>query len=1154
MTTPSITNIPFATGFPGSIATPSRSPLYCDGIPAEAVALPAAKGQQAPDGQRFWSSEPRSYGNQTNEMMIVTLSSARLINYIALDLPHFPSQYSLAYRRTDGSWGWIAGPNGPVLQFIISGSVPGVVNSAAALTAGLNPYHYGAGHWIHYYEPITPVTAGAVMVVGTRALTDVITVDPGKLPVNASGQNCPYPLGCRNLDFGYQVLTKDDVPYTLRSPGCPTERQPFAGADDICGSPVTLTMRENRASDLLGGLPWKSGPQPISAAVVNLYADVRTAAGAAQVIDRFYVDPTTSGVNMNLYYATAAPAAAFQAVDTPLGPQYVTVNGSVLPAIDTEGLIFSGSSGWLDLNPQGPGTDFTQPWWMGWEVQPQFASTDSGSYVVCDLGFMQLWYGNGSWYFDTPMGSSPLASWPATHAVNDRVQFACGWDGQMLHCWSQQSLPAFAMTPCSAPFSTSKIRFGASQQASWGSGWNGNHRLTSYICKQEAPQIDPVNGGCPVQFTAWGANPRAYTCPPAGPGPTTVNACCRFDIGFVLGPPVSLAPYGFAGGLGSAWSSAIWTPVALSYKLTAGYVEFPPVTAVAFKFEFTNLAPEPYEFYSELPQKCKIFPVVTPAAQAAQPPMGSPQQSSVTASMTTPNNAIGQVYPASADTGMVVNQQIAPQNFYSDSPSPLAPPAQGSALPTEAMYGTDPGAADAMQRAGGSLYNFQQWQASPQGAPKQVATGPEPYAEASFTAASRVGYFVGLSQLTMYRVDYTATSDTAEYIDTFGDTAGLDPVSLANTTIGTSIPWEWAPNLLSVPANLPPGAVAQLNSPVFYSMHQVTGIQFASVQSAPVQLLPDPEFANPALPFVTSVGDTAPLTESAATSSPIGSLVMCQRGPGQLWWAQMMASYATWAAFTSPTLSWLQLEGSNASSVPYGGMAYTGAPVAVSAAGVVYIAARVFAATALNAPLYLQLLDGATGAVVAEEPVSVVGGAVTEWYAGFVLGQPQQPSTLTWAQVGGTYTAWSATLGQLWNGIDTFQPPLGATLSWQLVQYGLTDDVWGVDDVSIFEDSIVWEFSNDGGATWWPAYGINANPSGALVFPPPAPGKGYQLQWRVQGWRPNLTISALAIRPWYSCYPRGVPPRIPGLPHGPNVSHLDHYGPIENDVLPAGLV
>jgi len=71
-----------STPLPGTIATPSRSPLYVDGIPVGAVSPPASQAQQAPSGQRFWSSEPRSYGDQTNEMLVVTLNSLKQINYI----------------------------------------------------------------------------------------------------------------------------------------------------------------------------------------------------------------------------------------------------------------------------------------------------------------------------------------------------------------------------------------------------------------------------------------------------------------------------------------------------------------------------------------------------------------------------------------------------------------------------------------------------------------------------------------------------------------------------------------------------------------------------------------------------------------------------------------------------------------------------------------------------------------------------------------------------------------------------------------------------------------------------------------------------------------------------------------------------------------
>lgn len=1138
---------PFMAQFPGSVITTPRAPLYVEGIPASLAALPASKAPQAPSGQRFWSSEPRRYADQTNEMMIVTLSSARLLNYISLDLPHFPAQYSLAWRDVKGTWHWIAGPNGIVLQFIITGSVPALVNNAGALTAGLHPYHYGAGHWIHYDEPIKPVTAGALLVAGTRALETVINVPHGLLPHDASGRACPYPLGVRGLDFGYRVFAPADVPYAHRHPEIVTERQSFAVAEDINGSPVQLSMRENRASDLLGGHPWKSGPQPMSAAVVNLYADVRDPSGAAQVIDRFHVEPTTSGVSLNLYYTAAPPSAGFQAVDTPLSAPFVTVNGSVLPVIDGEGLLFGGATGWLDLAAQGTGIDFAAPWWMGWEIQPQFGGSDPGSYMIADTGIVQLWYSAGTWAVSL-YGGGILATWAAGHSANDRLQFAAGWDGATLTCWSAQDGTA-ALTPAATLPGTTTLRFGAVQQPGWSETiWPGSYRLTSFILKQEVPVPDPVAGGIPAQFTAFAAGPQEYTVPPGGTGPTTVNACARFGPPLVLGTvPAGLAPYGFAGGTGPAWSACTWIPVQLSYRLTAGLIQFPPVTAAGFKFEFTNLAPQPYEFYTETPQKAKVYPTTPPDSPAGQPPLASPLNSSRSAVLSGPNSSpASQPVPPSADHGMVVNAQLAPQSLYADQAVPRTPPSPGASLPTEALYGTDPHAAEALARQGGSLYNFQPWLAAPQGAPRQLVTGRETYQEVSVKAASRIAYFAGLAALVMYRVDYTAANDTAEYLDTFGDTAGLDPASLAGAATGATVPWSWAPGLLSVPVNLPPGSAARVTSPVFSSQHQVTGIQFASVQSPPYQLLPDPGFLDPSLPFVVPAGDALPLTVSAGTSSPLGSLVMVSRAPGQLSWAAMMASYPDWTAFTVPALSWTQLEG-NPATVPYGGLAYTGAPVTVSAAGRVHIAARVFADRPLTAPLVLQLLDGTSGSVLAEEEVTVTGGSVTEWSAGFTLGDVQAPSAYSWGQVAGTWPAWNATLGQSWAGIDTFIPPLGTTLRWQLIQQGLTSDVWGVDDVSIFEDSITWEFSNDGGASWWPAYDINANPSGALVFPSPGSGPGNKLAWRLSGWRPNLTVASLAVRPWYSCYPRGVPPRVPGLPHGPNVSGRDSYGQVEDD-------
>lgn len=1125
---------------PGAIAAPARSQVYVDGIPvaAQAAATPT-RSLQPPASQRFWSSEPRAYGDPANEMMIVQLSSPKLINYVSLSLPHFPAEYSVAWQDSDGEWAWVNGPNGYVLQFIISGSVPAVVDSAAALSAGLNPYHYGANHWIPFDEMIQPVTAAALLVAGTRALQQVIRGNPGKLPSSAAGRPVPYPLGVKGLDFGYRVLQPSDVPYSGRSDSVITERESFSVADDINGFPVLLTMRENRASDLLSGHPWKCAPQPSSQAVVNLYADTRGPGGAAQVIDRFYIDPTTSGVALNLYYAPSPPphGSGFQAVDTPLAFPLVVTAGAATPAPDVAGLLFSSSQpGWCDVLNQGTGIDFTQPWWTAVEIQPLFGPSDPGTYYTADFGPVQLWYAAGTWYMASE--GAVIASWQLSWQPSDRMQFACGWDGRLLYAWSEDG--GGTTTAADAPPGTTLVRFGA-LQVSVQTPEPGNFRLTSWILKQEAPS---GQAGVPQQFLDFAAGPpERYTAPASGPGPTTVNACGRFDISLVN---KMLAPQGFAGGTGTAWSACHWIPLTGDYRLTAGYIQFRPVLAAGFRFEFTGLLPETYSYYKGTPQAAQYFPV----QQLRQPPGGyvaplAPATvSSSSAALSGPSFAPWDVTPSqAADPGLATAQSVLPPS-YADAPALPLPFRSGGALPTEAIYGTDPEGAAAMARQG-EILGFKPWQVSPQHWPRQVTAGTQAYQQISVTQQHSIGYFAGLSKLIMYRADYTAAADTPEYISTFGDTAGINPASLQQPAAGSpAVPWVWSPGLLTAPPLLP-GGYAQTVSAVYTSVHQVTGVQFAAVQSGPVQLMPDPSFAQPGVPYLSPVGDALPLTVSASNSSPLGSLVIVTRAPGQPSWLQMQNSYASWGALLSPPETWLQLQGTPETS-PYGGVAYTGAPVAVSAAGRVTIAARVFSTAPLQAQLQLQLLDGATGVVIAQEPFTVSANTPAEWTAQCTVGVGT-PGNYTWSQVQAKYASWSAFGGLSWSQVDTSTAGLGSTVTWQIIEQGLFTDSWGVDDVSVFEDSALWEFSNDGGTSWWPAYDISANPSGALVFPPPAQGAGNQLAWRLTGYRPGLTVASLAIRPWYSIYPRGVPPRVQGLPHGPNVSGQDTYGPITLD-------
>jgi hypothetical protein len=120
----------------------------------------------------------------------------------------------------------------------------------------------------------------------------------------------------------------------------------------------------------------------------------------------------------------------------------------------------------------------------------------------------------------------------------------------------------------------------------------------------------------------------------------------------------------------------------------------------------------------------------------------------------------------------------------------------------------------------------------------------------------------------------------------------------------------------------------------------------------------------------------------------------------------------------------------------------------------------------------------------------------------------------------------------------------------RIIQQSIGEDTWYVDSLALFEDPILWEFSNDDGNSWWPAIDVRNNPHGVLIFPNDTdydPDDSSGLRWRVTGYRPNLHISALDIRPWYAETTFGIPPREPGVSGGPNIQPIDHYPMIEDD-------
>lgn len=1147
MTTPA----PAPNQVPGSFSIPAAAPVYVDGISTTAgsAAIQAPPFNALPS-QRFWSSQRRSIGDPHDELLVITMPSAQMVNYLAFDLAHFPHQARFfwlppgvpvpgsAVPQSDASkWKPVLTKRGVPLVITVSGSVPAMVNSPAALKADVNPYHYGAGHWMHHDEDITPFLGATLIIALTRRLSG-----PGGYPVDPSGHPSVYPLGVRSLDIGYRATSKDDLPSTLRSPSTVTERLPFAVVTDLLGSPVQLAVRENRASDLLQGKSWQSAPQPYPYSVVLLYADCRDSAGNPQVIDGLIIDPLTSGVSMNVYYSgSPPPPGEFRAVDTPLSFPVTQAYGASVPSVGTDGILFPDAAGWLSIDNAAVQWNPAQPWWAAFEIMPQFSSSDPHTYAVADWGAFQLiWNGTaGAWQMTSAGGTT--AAQPFAHAVNDRIWLAVGYDGQNVgFCTSGGGT---SVIPSSAPGATGQLLLGgvANQSAP------GNMRLRSLVLKQEQISFAQGDSGAtlPPQVIQFIADSFAYVTPsliPRDDTGTTRNSLMRFAPAFCLGSPLNINPYGFVGGPGDLYANATWTPVCRDGKVAKGTFRFDPVLASCIKLEFTNLLARTYNYYAASVKTVRTMP--DPSSGNTHLPVVTPVVTSPSASgMTSAQAQAATTSPAAPvpDTGLAVNQSAAPTVSWPDS-QPLTPPAPATGgLPTEGLTAPTP-AADQALSAFGPLYQMQSWQQAP-GASGFSATGTHSYQEQQVVQRSRTAYFAGLSSLLLSRVDYTTQHDPDRYTDLFLDTAFIDPATMEYTGPDPQ-PWSWQPGELSVPYGL--SGFAQVSSLPFPSTRNVTAIQFAAQQSDPVQLLPDPDFSDPALRSWAPVGDAAPLQLSDSYTSAIGELAQVTRIPSQYSWELLEQAYPSWAAIMATGFSWQQLEGA-AQSLGYGGITSVGG-VRTTDAGRVYAAARVFAPADLTFPLYLQIVDADTGAILAQEPQQVQAGVPAEWFVGATLA-PGATSAMTWSQVESTYPIWADITGLLWQDINQVAQPAGSSLVVQLVQYGISDDTWDVDTLSIFEDSIVWEFSNDGGNSWWPAYDIRNNPQGVLVLPPPsgpALSAGTRLMWRLSGYRPGLVVNSLAIRPWYGSLPGGVRAGIP-VAGGPNLNIQDHYPPIADD-------
>lgn len=1135
---------------PGDLGLPTLSPLYVNGMPLENLvdALAANSDQvewlRENHDQQFWSTPPRENADRTREVVEISLNSAQRINIVSMSLAHFPHRAWIQYLDpADSRWRTFTQQSGLPARITIGDSVPLVIPPAMGSSSKLHPQHFGAGHWVSYRIKVNPVVTARVRVVLAR-------IPSPSPPINTLKQRIAYPLGVKDLSVGYEVASQADVPVVNRSGDVATESSVIATSTDILGSPVNYLIRQNRASDLLAGRGiWKSGPQPIATAVVNLYVDARDAQGNPQVVEKFYLEPLHTGSTMNIYYSLDDPEpASFPAQPTPLAFPATRPVGAVLPDSSDTGILFPSSPCFLDIDNRAVQFDPRRPFQLGMQLYPQFDSSVTDPVTVYDDGVLRIFYGPDpsgtvpSGVFQVSLGNT-LLSWPGLQfSFNQRLRFVLQWDGRNLKLFTPlemtgiddgsggDSFQNVVAVTGDVPTDTrrpSNLRIGGSLTTDPEDSQPANAKLRSLYIKSGNP--DDLD-----RFLDYWTDPTAFVVTPEYPSAprTTDNMILRYDPAQRTQGADSLNPYGLLGGPGVAYESMNWIPVRRDFLLKKGFCEFDPTSARFFKLEFSNLIAEPFETDRPVVLTAKIFARNRTGTASV---VRASAQSSNTGGSGLQVNAEKAATNRFDDQNRLTTSGSQAVNTQADSTTPY--------LPTEAQYVTDPQAAALMAQSA-PYWNFSPH--SPQATmPQQEKAGTHYYETVSVETNGRVAFFVGLSKITMYRQNWRVADDTDQYLELFHDDTDL----LYEEGIQG---WSLQGGQLSTPSDLI-SPISTISQPI-NSFRAIRGLQFATTQTPPRQLLKNSDFDDTSLRYWQPLGD-AGISVDPYFSSAAGSFVRVTRAGAEMTW-DTFEQYGTWDDIEDSDLSpnrptWDSLQATVGAS-SNGGI-QSSQEIDVSPIGKLYAAARIIAPKDLSAPVVLQLVNG-DGTILSQEPVMASANQIVEWSTEYNIGSGGEVSAVTWDDVADGSNTWDQTeaIGTWTDVAQTVAERVVHGVTVRLLQEQPTSDVWYVDNIALFEDPIVWEFSRDGGQTFWQVWDVRNDPHGAFVFPDgdhQSPTGGSSLVWRVTGGTPGLSVSALQIRPWFDSVMMGMPFKRIVQKGGLNLNPLDHSPDVSDDPM-----
>jgi hypothetical protein len=1121
-------------------------PHFVDGIQidraAEALSTAAVTSQD-----NWWSSARRPSTDTTEDVLEIAYGSERLINSLDFEIAHFPCDVRAEYTTASSS-AWtplifdvgtrtVGGPIspadsgvGPAYETVMDSS-PQVVNVNSAV-AQFSSQHFGPDAWVRTSWRTAPANILKIRLIFRRHTR-------GTPPVNVQGSYVPYSVAVKNFNAGHTIYTIEDIPQTKTVSTLADST--FGQSKDIFGSSVSYSVYQDSPSNVTdsydSNVYWRSNPQPVNYAVVNFYADARDGTGASQVIDRFYIDPLTTGPNMNLYYSDADPvSSAATSSNEVLAYPTMQILGQQPTYVDYPGTQFSNFSfpvgvfSGLEFNNNYLDLDASQGWWVGMNILATADATMSGDQPLFSMGTATLSQSAAGFLWTSDSGKTFTVPFPASYSVGSRCQIILaytppghptpagvgeagvdprlnhfgvplidppdGWgfgqeipsgyslwlqvDDQPLSATTRQLTPPLSAAPTitvnAYPASSSKRTTGF-----------GGLRILSMIVKGIPLSFAQVS-----EYLHYGNTYSQSVDFPSGLPQTTDGALIRINPQF---HDNIQNPVGVVGGRSTEFDGVVWTPVTRGYTLRKGFLAVPPTKAKYWKFEFTNLVAETYQSYVDLHRSVRVFPAdvvnnynVFTGSGTWSPTMGSPVD------LATQQNA-----PATLD--------------YAQAVLALGYSRNGNTA-ADMLTAVDPRTQN-QNRNGNTawIWNYQPWHVG-HGAPSFTEVSQHRYETVDIYHRDRLAYFVGIKQLVPYRVDYETDADTFRFYDAFLDTQNIDVSSVAGLTIGDS--------LLQAQSGY-----ATVSSRTVKSTRSVRALQFATVESEGSNLLSD-DFSDPVLG-----NNWSQYGDATATRTDDATVVITR---GYIRNTNFTLEGTPYSVIEGRLYGNLQTVKSNGA----GGGGFSSSTFIPSSSGRIFAAAEITTSVGLSAPLSIQIVSQHSGYVLSEATAELGHGGSVLLSTDYQPGSTSTPLLYSDIMALGTY-------GNIENSTYASHERLAfgadGEVYARIIQRSSTSDTFTILRMAVFDEPISWSFSVDNGLTWFNAYDVRNKTSGVLTFPV----VGKSLKWRVQMYKAGASVSALAIRPWYGGL-LGVD-SSPVRSAGPNRSSQDDLPVIEEDPM-----